>query len=166
MTAITPRPVASLRPRLPPMLIGLPVTIAGTGVADGHAVGVHDPGHDLGIRPHIGRGNIGVRADQGDQFSGITAGETFEFALTERARVNDDPALRAAEGDVGKRTFPGHPHGKGADFIEIDGGAVAQAAFGRAENRAVMDTVAREHFDTAIVALDGEVNGEFAAGIT
>ena len=46
-------------------------------IAFGHAVGIHDPGHGLGVGVDIGGRNVGLRADQHDDLAGETPGQAF-----------------------------------------------------------------------------------------
>jgi len=47
------------------------------GIADGHAVGVHDPGHRLGVGAHVRGGDVAVRADEQRYLAGVAAGQPF-----------------------------------------------------------------------------------------
>ena len=62
----TPRPVASVRPRIPPALTGLAVTQPSASSSPGTklGVGVGDPGHLPRAGAHIGCGNVESRADE------------------------------------------------------------------------------------------------------
>ncbi len=53
-----PRPVASRRPREPPMFTGLPVTTAGHRLPLVHGKRVHHPGHRLLVGPYVRRGHV------------------------------------------------------------------------------------------------------------
>ena len=74
-------------------------------------------------------------------------------------------ALGSAEGDVDDGALPGHPGGERADFVERDVGSVTDAAFGGSAGDGVLDAVAGEDFDRAVVHADGDVNDDFAGGI-
>src|SRR5712664_2041166 len=75
-TIITPRPVASRRPREPPMLMGFPVTTAVT-VSHVHGICVHHPGHDLFVGIDVGSRNVFLGADEFDQFGGVASRHAF-----------------------------------------------------------------------------------------
>jgi hypothetical protein len=49
--------------------------------------------------------------------------------------------------------FPRHPRGERRDFVERHAGVVADAALRRSERDVVLDAVAGEHFDLAVVHL-------------
>jgi len=135
------------------------------GLAHVHGVGVHDPGHGLFVGAHVGGGDIFFRSDEFDEFGGVAAGHALEFALGHFFGVADDATLGSAEGDVDDGALPGHPGGEGADFVERDVGGVADAAFSGAAGDGVLDAVAGEDFDGAIVHADGDVHDEFAGGL-
>ncbi len=135
------------------------------GLAHVHGVGVHDPGHGLLVGAHVGGGNVFFGADEFDELGGVAASHALELALGHFLGVADDAALGSAEGDVDDGALPGHPGGEGADFVEGDVGGVADAAFGRAAGDGVLDAVAGEDFDGAVVHADGDVDDEFAGGL-
>src|ERR1035441_9815840 len=143
-TIITPRPVASRRPREPPMLMGFPVT---------HVVTVCGP-------------DLVYGADEFDQFGGVAAGHALDLAHGHLVRIADHAALGAAEGNVDHGALPGHPAGKGSNFIEGDVGSVADAAFGRTARDGMLHAEAREDLEVAVIHLHRDVDREFAVGIT
>ena len=90
----------------------------------------------------------------------------LELLERELLGVDDDAALAAAVGDADDRALPGHPHREGLDLVERDVLVVADAALGRAAAEVVLDAVAGEHLDGAVVHLDREVDRELAARLT
>src|SRR3989304_3339424 len=54
---------------------------AGHGVAVVHAVGIHDPGHDAGVRAHVRRRDVAIRAEEDADLGGVAAGEALQLAL-------------------------------------------------------------------------------------
>ena len=141
---------------------GLPGDDAGHRVAPVHRHRVHDPGHHLGVGPHVRGGDVGFRADHRLDLGGEAAGQALQLLAAHRARIAGHAALRAAEGDLDQRALPGHPHGECADVIEIGLRVEAETALGRAAGHVVLDAVAREHADRAVVQLHGEVDRELA----
>ena len=127
-----------------------------------HGVGVHDPGHGLLIGVHVGRGDVDFRADELEDLGGIAARDALELAGREQTGIADDAAFSAAEGNVGDGALPGHPGGQGADFIEGDVGRVADAALGGAARDGMLDAIAGEDFQTAVVEHDRNVHDDFA----
>ena len=117
---------------------------AGNGVALGHAVGVHDPGHGLRIGVDIGRGNVLLRADERKDRAGVAARHPLKFALRHVFRIAGDAALAAAERDVHDRALPGHPGGQRLHFVERDLRMEANAALCRAARRAVLHAIGFE----------------------
>src|SRR6185436_5470550 len=63
-------------------------------------------------------------------------------------------ALAAAKGNVRHRALPRHPRGQRGHLVERDAGVIADAALGRSERDVVLDAVAGEDFDLAVVHLD------------
>ncbi len=129
-----------------------------------HRVGVHDPGHDLGIGVHVGGGNVAVRADHARDFGGIAAGQALQLRRRQLPRIDDHAALGAAEGDIDDRALPGHPHRQRAHLVERDVGVEADAALGRAAIDVVLDAVAGEHLDAPIVHAHGKIDDQLALG--
>ena len=130
-----------------------------------HGIGIHHPRHGLFVSVHIRSRDIFLRADEFHQFRGVAAGHAFELALRHFVRIANYAALGAAERNIHDCALPGHPTGKGADFIERDIGRVAHAAFGGATGNGVLYPESGEDFELAVVHGDRNVNDEFAVGI-
>ena len=81
----------------------------GHGDALVHRIGVHEPGHHLLVGADVRRHHVDPRADERDHLLHVAAGEVLELLGLERARIDRDPALAAAEGKIGERAFPAHP---------------------------------------------------------
>ena len=73
------------------------------------------------------------------------------------------PPLAPPYGKIDERALPGHPHRQRLHLVEADVGVVADAALGRAAAKVVLDAVAGEDLDAAVVHLHREVNGQLAA---
>ena len=131
-----------------------------------HGVGVHDPGHGLLVGAHVGGRNIFFGADEFDELGGVAASHSLELSLRHFLWVADDAAFGSAEGDVDDGALPGHPGSEGADFVESHVRRVTDAALGGASGDGVLNAVAGEDFDGAVVHADGDVNDDFAGGIT
>ena len=144
---------------------GLAGDDGGNGLADVHGVGVHDPGHGLLVGVDVGSGDVFFGADELDESCGVATGHAFEFTLGHGLGVTDDAAFGSAEGDIDDGAFPGHPGCEGADFVERDVGAVADAALAGAAGDGVLDAVAGEDFDAAVIHGDGDVDDDFAGGV-
>ena len=65
-------------------------------VADEHRVRVHHPRHGLFVCRHVGRGDVGLRADLAHELRREAAGQPLQLARRERAGIAADAALRAA----------------------------------------------------------------------
>ena len=122
--------------------------LAGDDLRHGHAlihrIGVHEPGHHLLVGAHVGRHHVGARADEGDHLLHVAAGEVLELLGLERARIDRDAALAAAEGQIGERAFPAHPDRERGDFADVDIGREARAALGGTERQMMLDPIADE----------------------
>ena len=141
---------------------GLAGDDGGDGVADVHGVGVHDPGHDLPVGADVGGGDVAVWADQQADLGGVATGEVLQLGAGQGAWVADDAPLGAAEGDVDQGALPGHPHGEGADLVNVGVRVEAQPALGRPSAGVVLHPVAGEHPRPAGLHGDGEVDRQFA----
>jgi hypothetical protein len=130
------------------------------GVADVHRIRVHNPGHRLGIGVDVRSRDVPLGADQDGQLRGEAAGQALEFAQAELARVDHDSALAATERHADDGAFPGHPHRQGLDLVEVDVLVVPDAALRGAARKIVLDAVAGEDLDLAVVHLHREVDYE------
>jgi hypothetical protein len=144
---------------------GLAGDAGGLVVADVVGVGVHHPAHDAVVGAEVGGGDVDAGAEERNHFLHVAAGEALELGLGEGHRVDDDAALGAAVGEADQGAFPAHPHGEGADFAEGDVLMEADAAFRGAGGELVLDAIAFVDDDEAVVVLDGEGDGEAAAGV-
>ena len=141
------------------------MTTAVDGVADVHAVGVHDPRHDLVVGVDVGRRDVLLGADRVDDLGDVAARQRLELAARHPRRVADDAALAAAERHVRDGALPRHPGGQRRDFVERDVGVIADAALGRAERDVVLHAVAGEDLDLAVVHLDRAGDGDLPLGM-
>ena len=92
--------------------------------------------------------------------------QVLELTARQLLGVDDHAALAAAEGDAHDGALPGHPHREGLDLVDADVLVVADAALGRAATQVVLDAVALEDLDDAVVHLDREVDVQLAPGLT
>ena len=129
-------------------------------MADVHAVGVHDPRHDLIVRVDVRRGDVLLGADGVDDFRNVAARQRLELTAGHARRIADDATLAAAERHVRDRALPRHPGGERRDFVERDVGVIADAALGRAKGDVVLHAVSGEDFDFAVVHLDRTGDGD------
>ena len=116
-------------------------------VARVHRVGVHHPGHDLGVGVDVRRRDVLLGTDQDLDLGGEAAGQALELLLAELLGIDDHAALAAAVRDADDRALPGHPHREGLDLVERDVLVVADAALGRAAAEVVLDAIAGEDLD-------------------
>ena len=66
------------------------------------------------------------------------------------------PPFAAAERNVDDRAFPGHPGRQGANFIERHVGGESDAAFRRSAGDGMLDAIAGEDFEAAVIELHRE----------
>ena len=144
---------------------GLAGDHAGNGIALGHAVGIHDPGHGLRIGVDIGRGNVLLRPDERQNRAGVAARHPLQLALRHVLRVAGDAALGAAEGNIHHCALPRHPGGQRFHFVERHLRMEADAALGRAAHRAVLHAIAFEAVNVAVVHAHRHGDREHALGI-
>jgi hypothetical protein len=88
-------------------------------------------------------------------FGHVSARQRFELPRRHPGWIADDATFPAAEGDVGDGALPSHPGGEGGDLVERDVGVIADAALGRAECDVVLDAIAGEDLDLAVVHQHG-----------
>ena len=75
------------------------------GVADVHAVGVHDPRHHLLVGVHVRRRHVLLGADGVDDLGDVAAGQRFELAPRHPRRIADDARpCRRRTGRAQRRT--------------------------------------------------------------
>src|ERR1035441_1962552 len=130
-----------------------------------HAVGVHDPRHDLRRGIDVGRRDVLFRTDERQDGRRISPGHAFQFTHRHFFRVAGHAALAAAEGNIHHGALPRHPRGQRFHLIHGYVGVVAYAALGRTARGAVLHTVAFEANGFAGVHPDGDAHAEDAFGI-
>ena len=72
------------------------------------------------------------------------------------------PPFAAAERDIHDRALPGHPGCQRAHFVQRHVGSEANAALGRTARNRVLDAIAGEHFQTTVIELNRNGDGEFS----
>src|SRR5207237_9966763 len=65
-------------------------------VAVVHGISVHDPGHDLWVRVHVGRRDVAMGRHEDRNLGGVAARQPFEFTQRQLLGVYDHAALGAA----------------------------------------------------------------------
>src|ERR1700737_1137521 len=107
-----------------------------------------------------------MRANNDRNFGGIAARESLQFRRTHALGVADDAAFRAAKGDADDRALPGHPHRQSLYLVQRHLRAITNAALGRAAIDVMLNTVAREGLDAAIVQAYRKIHCQFALGLS
>src|SRR3970282_1969868 len=75
---------------------GLAGDDAGDRVPHVHRVGVHDPGHGLGVRVDVRGRDVPLGADEHADLGGEAAGQPLDLMRRQLLGVDDDAALAAA----------------------------------------------------------------------
>ncbi len=127
---------------------------AGHGVDVGgvHAlILVDDPSHLALGGAHVGGGHVLAGVDQValDQLIGEAAGDPLQFMLFPFARVDAEPALRAAERRLDQRAFVGHQRRQRLDLVLVDAHRIADAALDRLLMFGMHRAIAGEGVDVA-----------------
>src|SRR6185437_13583964 len=136
----------------------------GFSAAHVHGIRIHEPRHDLLVGIDVGRRNVAVRSDEVDDFGGVAPGELFELGVGKDVRIDDDAPLTASERDVDDGALPRHPRSERAYFIERDVGRETNAPFSRTAHDRVLDAIAFEDFDAAVIEQDGYMHRDLAGG--
>src|SRR5207244_13371800 len=93
---------------------------------------------------------------------GEPPGPALELELGELLRVDGDAALRATERDVHERGLPRHDRSKAEHLVVIGVGVIADPPLAGAARAVVLDAVAGEHFDAAVVHPHRDLDLHFA----
>ena len=134
------------------------------GVALVHGIGIHDPGHGLLVRAHVGRRHVALRSDEFQNLGRVAPGDSLQLAFAQNLRIADHAALAAAKRDVHDGAFPRHPGRESAHFVERNIGSKTDAALGRAACNRMLNAISGEYFNPAVVQGDGDVDGQFHGG--
>ncbi len=134
-------------------------------VADGVGVGVHGPGHGLAVGADVGRGDVKIGADVAAEREEEAAGDALELGLGEVAGVALHAALAATVGEPHQRALPGHHGGERLAVIEGDIFVVADAALEGPQDVRVLDAVALEEADVAVIHAHREVDDDLVLGL-
>ncbi len=86
----------------------------------------------------------------------LSGPHALQLGLGHALGVADDPALRAAVGNVHRRGLPRHPRGQRLHFVQRDVGVVADAALRRPARHVVLHPKAGEHLHLPVVHLRGD----------
>src|SRR5690606_2907072 len=117
-----------------------------------------DPGHDLRIGPHVGRGDVLVGADEVVDLLDEPPSEPFELLLRQLAGIAIDSALAAAEGDIDNRGFPGHEAGERPRLVLVDVWVIAQATLIRPTRVVMLNPITDEIPELARVELNRDLD--------
>ena len=114
----------------------------------------HDPGHRLGVGSHVGRWDVDVGADDVMNLIDELAGDPLLLGETKGARVDGDPPLGAAVGNVHHRGLQRHQRREAADFVEVDLGVITEAPLHWSAGVVVLHPIADVGGDLALISLE------------
>ncbi|MNY07366.1 hypothetical protein D3C86_1401660 [compost metagenome] len=137
---------------------------AGGRAARVHRVGIHHPGHDLGVGIHVRRRNILGRADDQVDFTGVAARQAFQFGRGERARIHADAALCTTVGHIDGGILDRHPRRQGHHLGQRHVLVETHAALAGAAREVVLHAIALVVGDGAVVQFDGHVHDQRTLG--
>src|SRR4029079_13774146 len=112
----------------------------------------------------VGRRHVLLRADRVDDLGDVAARERLDLALRHPRRIADHAPFAAAEWNVRDGALPRHPRGERRHLVERDAGVIPDAALRRTERDVVLNAVAREDFDLAVVHLYGAGDDDLSLG--
>ncbi len=127
---------------------------------------IDDPGHNLGIGVYIRSGDIIFRPDITAERERKTAGYPLHLGAGAFRRIELNPALCAAKGNVGQGSLPGHPGGQCAHLLNVHRRVEAQPTLVRAQGVVMLYPVPGEHLDPAVVHLDREIHYYLVGGFS
>ena len=119
-----------------------------------HRDGVHDPGHDPGVGVHVRSWDVTVGAEQRRDVEGVPPREPLQLPFRQRGRVDDNPALRAAERDVDDGALDRHVRGERHHLAHVDRGVEPDPALAGPTRRAVLHPPTGEDLDAPVIAPD------------
>ena len=143
----------------------LPEHDGGGRVAEEHAVGVHEPAHDLLVRPDVGGEDVQVRLDEPGQIRQVLAGDALQLPHRVERRVAVHRPVGAAEGDPQQRAAVGRPEGEGLDGLRGESRPELDPSHRRPPRRGVDGVVGGEDPGPPVVHLDGEAQAEGPPGL-
>ena len=89
---------------------------------------------------------------------GEAPGHRLEFPGGEGRRVEGHASLGPAKGQVEQGALPGHQRSQCPHFVEVGVGVIAQATLERTPGPVVLDPIATEREDGAVIGVDGHLH--------
>src|SRR5262249_14252480 len=89
--------------------------------------------------------------------------DSLQLAMAELARINRDPALRPAIGQIHNGRLPSHECRQRANLVHVHLRVIAQAAFHGPTRVVVLHAVANQRSQLATVQLNGDFDLHLAA---
>jgi len=112
---------------------------------------VQNPGHHLRVGVDVGGGDVAVGAEHDRDALREAARQALQLELGQLLRVHGDAALGASEGDVHESRLPRHDGREAEHFVVVRIRVVADPALAGSARAVVLDAVAGEHLDAAVV---------------
>ena len=134
----------------------------GRRVALHPAVGVHHPGHGLGVGADVGGGDVPVGAEDVVDDADEAPGQALQLRRRQRRGVDLDAALGPAEREVDQGRLPRHQRRQRPDLVEVGVGVVADAALVGPPGAVVLHPVAPGHDQLAVVQGQGDLGLDLA----
>jgi hypothetical protein len=116
------------------------------------------------VRVHIGRGDVTVGSEDVADRLGEAPREPLLLAEAHHFRIALHAALRASERNVDHRGLPGHQGRKRAHLVEVGVRVVADAALVGTAGGVVLDAVAGEDLEVAVVHANRHLHGQLPVG--
>ena len=115
------------------------------------AIGVHHPGHRLGVGAQVRRRDVAVDPQQVLYVGRIAPSQPVQLALAQLMGIALHSSLGASKGDVHERCLPRHERRQRLDLLLVGHGVIANAAFVRASDAIVLYSIPREDLDAPVV---------------
>ncbi len=135
-------------------------------MADMHRVRVHHPRHHALVGVDVRRRHVGVGAEHVDDPRRVATRHFLELGRAHGLRIAPHATLRAAEGNVDHRAFPGHPGGESLHLFERDVEVEPDATLRRPARSVVLNPISLVHFDLAVVQHDRDRDDHLLLSLT
>ena len=123
---------------------------------------VQHPRHHLRVGIHVGCGNVAIWTEEKRNAASELSRDGFQLALREVARPDLNAALRSPERDVEQRRLPSHGSRQPQHFLFVGFGVVAHPALAWSSGSVVLNAIAAEDLEPAIVHTHRHFDGNGA----
>ncbi len=115
-----------------------------------HAVGIHEPRHNLRVGSHVGRRDVPFGADHMQNLGRVAAGQGLKLMTAKNRGVTANSALGPPERKPQQAALPGHHHGQGAHLAQVDLRVKANTTLRRPHRESVLNTITIEGLYRAV----------------